>query len=287
VSHAATAAAATLAALLAGALASPAGAGDDALGRIDFDHDHARRWKLPRRLAEVSGLTTAGGGRLFAHEDQHARVFELDPVRRRVVRSFSLGDPVVRGDFEGIAFAHGRIHLVTSSGALFVSEVGEDGAHVAYQRHDTRVGGLCREVEGLDYDPTDDVLLLACKRARSGKHVLIHRWSLVTHTSADPALLRIRARKLRKRKVGSPFRPSAITRDPRTGHYLVLSSLAHGIAEIAPDGKVEKVRGLSRSDHGQPEGMAVLEDGTLAIADEARRGRRARLTLHPPKGEHD
>src|SRR5262245_54963359 len=56
--------------------------------------------QLPQRLREISGLAVTPDGRLFAHGDERAALYEIDPERGRILKSFSLN---VRGDFEGLA----------------------------------------------------------------------------------------------------------------------------------------------------------------------------------------
>ena len=65
--------------------------------------------ELPRRLREVSGLAMTADGRLLAHHDEAAVVFEIDDASGRVVKQFQLADldAPVAGDFEGIAAAAG------------------------------------------------------------------------------------------------------------------------------------------------------------------------------------
>ncbi|HSH75825.1 MAG TPA: hypothetical protein VLA09_09090, partial [Longimicrobiales bacterium] len=85
------------------------------LDRHDFGRRSAR-FDLPGRLDEISGLAVTTDGRLFGHDDERAVVHEIDPGAGAVEKRFSLGDPPLRGDFEGIAVVGERFFMVTSGG---------------------------------------------------------------------------------------------------------------------------------------------------------------------------
>lgn len=77
---------------------------------------------------------------------------------------------------------------------------------------------------------------------------------------------------------GRDFRPSAVEIDARSGRVILLSANDNALVELTPDGEVLAARALDR--HVQPEGLAILPDGSLVIADEAGDSPAAQLTLH-------
>jgi uncharacterized protein YjiK len=74
------------------------------------------------------------------------------------------------------------------------------------------------------------------------------------------------------------FRPSSIEVDPRSGRLLMLSANKSALAELSADGALLSARAL---DHAQPEGVAVLPDGSLVIVDEAEDRGRSLLSIYP------
>jgi len=260
--------------------AGPPQAGAQLLPRLERGGGPVLRWELPGKLDEISGLAVTPDGRLLGHEDQHAIVYELDWRAGRLVKAFALGEPTVRGDFEGIAVAGDRLFLVTSNGRVFEAREGGDGERVRYHVYDTGVEETCREVEGLEWDARSRVLLLACKRPREGEGgIRIHRWSPLRRAPADPAVLRLDGRSLADGD--RDFRPSGLALDPESGHLLVLSSRTRSVAELGPDGALLGHLRLAPGDHPQAEGLALLPDGALAVADEAAGGEKARLAVFP------
>ena len=70
------------------------------LNDYDLTGDGATRWRLHRRLREISGLASAPGDRIFAHDDERAVIYEIDR-EGRLVKAFAMGDKPVREDFAG------------------------------------------------------------------------------------------------------------------------------------------------------------------------------------------
>lgn len=254
---------------------------DGVLARYDFEKPPADRWELPNGLDEVSGLATDSPDRLFAHGDERAEIFELDRTGHRILSRFIFGDPAARSDFEGIAVAEERLFLVNSDGVLYAGRRGLNGERVPFVTYATGLGSLC-EVEGVAYDPTGPSLLLVCKEARTARlrnRLAIFRWSIDRRTLfPNPAVL-IDARPIARMAGQKSLHPSEITRDPGTGHLLVLAGRERVLIELTPDGQVVHVSRLRRSLHRQPEGLGITLDGSLLIADEAA-GKHATLTTY-------
>ena len=243
--------------------------------------------ELPRRLREISGLAMTADGRLLAHHDEAAVVFEIDDASGRVVKQFQLADldAPVAGDFEGIAAAAGRIYLVTSSGRLYESDEGADGDSVLFTAYATGAGRDC-EIEGLAYDEDRSELLLMCKDARTEEllgRLAIYRWSIAGKRLRDDATTVIAVRDLAGRIGANRYRPSGIERHPVSGNYFVVAARQGAVAEVTPGGEVVAVRRFAAPWHRQIEGITFAADGALLVADEGGDGR-AILTRYPPPG---
>ena len=247
------------------------------------------RWVLPPVLKEVSGLALTADGRLLAHNDERAVVYEVDYVRGIIAKAFSLGQRPALGDFEGIAVAQGRVFLLTSDGRLFESAEGLDGERLPYRVHDTRLGQEC-EFEGLAYDPDERALVLACKEMLRGEYeetLALFRWPLpAARTPLGgrerlPTRILLHLASVASRLGGEldELSPSGIERDPRTGHYLLLAARERLLVELTPRGEVVAVRTLPETLQ-QPEGLAIAERGLLFLADEAGQ-RPATVTVFP------
>jgi uncharacterized protein YjiK len=67
--------------------------------------------------------------------------------------------------------------------------------------------------------------------------------------------------------------------DPETGFLILISARQESIIEITPGGRIVSGFHLGSDQHPQAEGIAILPDGTLLLADERQRGR-AHLTAY-------
>jgi uncharacterized protein YjiK len=269
------AACAVVAALLAAASRVQPAARGAVLDAIDLRGRAAHQVTLPHALREISGLAVTDDGRVLAHGDERGVIYELDYRRGTVVKAFFLGPRPIPGDFEGIAVVGARVFLMTSTGLLYETREGPDGASVPYAQYDTGFGTLC-ELEGLAYDPTDHTLVIPCKRPRQHAmrgSVVLFRWN-VDQKRAVASRVTIPLAALTRGAGGHAFEPSAVERDPRTGHYVVVAGPQQAVVEVTRDGAVVAARPLPKGTHRQPEGITFLGDSVVLLADEGgdRRG---------------
>jgi uncharacterized protein YjiK len=244
--------------------------------------------RLPRALDEVSGLAFDDRGRLWAHDDEEARIYELDPASGDVLSSFDVGRSI-GGDWEGLAWAEGSFYLVDSDGVLvaFAPPVGDGAAD--YRWIGTGLGRYC-EIEGLGYEPARRLLLMGCKTPRQRElrdHVVLLSYSLATGEAETRA--RVMTPMVDFGAFGladDDFRVAAVEVHPRSGTILVASARDATIIELSTDGAPLGARSVGERVLPQLEGLAVAPDGALLLASEAG-GRRARLARVPMDPEDD
>lgn len=241
-----------------------------------------QQWKLPDKLNEISGLAVTPDGRLLAVADESAIVYELDYEQGRLVKAFALGAPTVRGDFEGIASLEGRVWLVTSDGIIYESAEGADGERVAYEAHPTDVGESC-EIEGLAQRRTESLLLLLCKDLRPAstlEGLAIFAWSTAERQVLHPLTLRLPDRRIVNELRNPRLRPSGIAVDEHSGHLLIVAARPRALIQITADGAFVAAAELPAR-HRQSEGIEILGDGRLLVADEGG-SHKARLAVYRP-----
>jgi len=245
----------------------------EALAKADSEEARGKpvaRWLLPAELAEVSGLALTPDGRLFAHDDESARITELDYRRGTVIKQFFVGKIGWRGDFEGLAYAGDRFFLLESDGTLYGFREGAEGEQVDYVAHDTHLGKE-GEFEGVAYDSTADALVLACKQAgakRSKDMLLLFRYSLGDPVGAEVSEITIPYSEAIGDNGWKRLHPSDITVDPFSGNYVLVASQEKALVALTPTGEVVFSRPIGGR-HPQSEGIAITRDGILIISDES------------------
>ncbi len=257
-------------------------AGLNPLGPSLFAAEPSARWRLPKRLEEISGLAVTGDGRLMGHDDELGILYELNPETGAVSERIRLGDPVARGDFEGLAIgADGIFYLVTSDGLVHAFREIPGQATVDFEVFDC---GLSRaaEIEGAAWDAFGERLIMGCKRSHSAAlngALVLYAWSPAQPDQHARTWLTIPAYALAEAVGARAFHPSGVEIDPSSGRIVIISSIEKAIVELDPSGRLLAARVLGAEHHRQPEGIAIMPDGSLVIADEAHGGR-ASLTRY-------
>lgn len=251
------------------------------LERYDLSEDAGVRVELPSALAEISGLASTPDGRLFAHDDERAVVYELDSGSGEVLKRFSVGTLATPGDFEGIAIAGERFFLTTSEGTLLEFREGGNNRAVRYRIHDPGIRGRC-EMEGLAFDELENELLMPCKTPRTKDledHLVVFSVPLSTlEVDPEPRFF-VPLEELDSKGLGKNFHPSSIEIHPDTRSVLLIAAREEAMAELGPGGDVLATKELKRKAHPQPEGVTFLPDGRLVMADEGQ-GERGTLTWY-------
>ncbi len=243
------------------------------------DGTQVQRIPLPAALKEVSGLAAVDQNRLLAVSDEVATVYTIDLERERVDVLFSLGQPVITADFEGITVAGNDVWLVTSQGKLYraIDGLAASKHPPSYEVFNTRLKKRC-EVEGLTFDSPQ--FLLVCKESfeKSERHsLMIHSWS--------PGIARAEV------FLGRPLEELGSIRKLNPSGLSILDDTIHIVAarqttllEIDRAGNLLGARTLVG--HPQPEGIAVMPDGSIVIADEGKKGS-GFITRYAPVNDND
>ena len=241
--------------------------------------DPVAMWIMPQALAEISGLALTPDGRLLAHDDELARVYEIDPRKGVVLKSFMLGKGL-KGDFEGITVVGQDLYMTLSNGHLYRFREGANNARVEYTTHDLRLSKEC-EFEGIAYERDSARLVMPCKNVKM-KHLddelVIYRWKVGSKDSTGISMLTVPLSEVIGSNDWKKFQPSDITIEPGTGNYVLISSLQGGLVVMTPNGDVVRSEKLP-GNHKQAEGVAITPDNILIISDEAT-SKPAAITLY-------
>ncbi len=252
------------------------------LSRYDIGDKHPRAFKLPRRLSEASGLAMSEDGRLFCHNDEDAIVFEVDYTNGKIVKQFSLGSGFLKGDFEGIAVKKDTIFMVESNGNIFAFREGGNNSRVRFQVYRTSLSHK-NDVEGLEYDPETDCLLLACK-AYPGKgfsgYKAVYAFSLKTYKLLPNPRLLISLDAVAGTARKGEFNPSGIALHPKSGTFFIISADGEAIIELSRDGRVLAQEKIPNKTNSHPEGIVFAPDLSMILCNDGNGGT-GTLTVYP------
>ena len=244
------------------------------------------QWQLPKRLQEISGLALTPDGRLFAVDDEQAVIYQIDYTSGRLIKAFAVGEPVLRGDFEGIAYLGESLYLVTSDGMLLQVDEGDDGDRVAHRKMDTGLGEQC-EIEGLAQDPQNGRLLLICKvvhKKADVKALSIYVWRPGSRRVDIDDRIELPIDEILASTRSDDFHPSGIAVDPSSGTILIVAARQRAVIELDQKGNFVNAIMLSPAKwHRQAEGIEITASGQLIIGDEGGQSR-ARLTVYDEAG---
>lgn len=266
-------------------LSTCASAEQGVLARHPLTEDYSQQWKLPSRLDEISGLALSPDGRLFAVDDEQAVIYELDYEDGHIIKAFGFGNPIEKGDFEGIAYLDDHLWLTTSDGEIYAGREGKDGETVAYRRWSTQLGRQC-EIEGLAQDTANQNLLLVCKQLRKKsnlRELVVFTWSAGDAALVEGGTLELPVGQI-TRAIGSDrFNPSGIAVSEQGGSLLIVASRQQAVAEVSAAGELISARELPLPGrHRQAEGIEITRDIRLLISDEGGK-HKARLAIYQPR----
>lgn len=242
------------------------------------------RVELPKGLQEISGLAAVGNEIVYAHNDEHGIVYKVDLNAGDITAAFALGEPTVSGDFEGIAVRNGRVYLITSKGYLYEAPLGEHRDRVVFNLYNTGLAEVC-EVEGLAIADTHaGDFFIACKTGlteATKDRLVVFRWHLSKRLPVGDPVIDIAFKEFLTEKQRKKFAPSAI--DLRDNGDVVILSARNGlIVEIPQATGTPSVSHLDEVRHVQAEGLAIMKNGSIVIADEGgSQKKRGAITVYP------
>jgi uncharacterized protein YjiK len=254
------------------------------LSRYNLSERKPMHFALPRKISEASGLAMTDDGRLFAHDDERAVVYQLDYSNGRIVKQFALGRFGVKGDFEGIAIKGKMFFLVRSDGVIYEFPEANDGQTVEFKTYATFLSAK-HDVEGLEYDAEADCLLLLCKGSaskgsRDGKAV--YSFSLKSKSLAEKPRFLISLDAVSASSDKNKFLPSGIALHPKSKTFFIIAAHGSSIIELSREGKVLAQQRINKKANPHPEGIAFAPDLTLILCNDGQ-GEAGSISLYSPR----
>ena len=236
--------------------------------------------KMPMVLKEISGLTyLKEKNQLAAINDELGNIYFLNPETAKIEDKIKFQR---FGDYEAIEVVDGKYFVTNSKGDLRLITPGKE---VGIELMQTRLG-YENNVEGMGYDPQENILFLACKDQAqlTGEDELkgkaIYTFSLSDMRLNTTPLFIVKDNQLLgwfENNVGkiskriedriSSFSPSAIALHPVSRLLYVTSARGDLLVVFDLEGNVRHLE-LVRDKMEQIEGVCFDTEGTLYISSE-------------------
>lgn len=227
---------------------------------------------LPDALHELSGIAfpKESDELIFAVEDERGLVYFFPPDDPKL-QQVKFGK---KGDYEGIAISNGYVAVLESNGTIYTFPLeglqqGEMGA-VKMAKNRIPKG----EYESLAAAPADSLLYVLCKKcgvdkgtnSTTGYRLRLSKEGEVTNIGTfeiDEAQID-RWSSLK----GKRFRPSALTQNPETNQWFILSSINALLVVANENWEVVGAYPLDPARFNQPEAIAFDRNNNLYIGNE-------------------
>ena len=239
-----------------------------------YDLNNPHKFFMPDALLEISGIAFHHGrpDSVYAIQDEQGKLFFFHPG----VKSSTHSKFAKSGDYEDVAILNETVVVLKSNGTLYVfpfsiARDGEIQDYVQEWKHLLPHG----EYESLYADNATNQLYVLCKQCEADKNTGMVSGYIFSVTSRD-SIFQAGTFSINSKDVGQhvkdkkkkDFRPSAMTRNPVTGQWYILSSVNKSLVVTDSRWNVQEVHLLDPSIFRQPEGIAFDTDNNLYISNE-------------------
>ena len=277
-------------------------------GKDDFKYDLTRpvdRYKLPKYLEEISGLSYYGNGKIACIQDEKANIYVLNLEKEEIIDKHDFGDDA---DYEDVVIVKSTAYVLRNNGTIYrVKDFKKKDRKV--KKYPTELKEK-NDAEGMAYDTKTNALLIACKGFPSiGKknsyegHKAIYKFDLekkkllttphflIDLTQLDSYMDRSIFNKLSVKLAKSmglmdretSFKPSGIAIHPLDGEIYIIASVGKLLIILNREGKIKDIKELDPEIFLQPEGICFSPEGHLFISSEGKGDKGYILEFEPLK----
>jgi len=277
---------------------NPGTEGKDPPAEDEFGYDldtPAGKYKLPKYLEEISGLSYYGKGKIACVQDEKAFIYMLNLEKEKIVDKYDFGSDA---DYEDIAVVGKTAYILRNNGHIYrIKNFTKKDRKV--KKYNTELKEK-NDTEGIAFDPASNALLIACKGSPSidkdqlyegykaiykfdleeeelikTPHFLINLERLdsyMDHNVFSRLSIKV-AKKLRLIESETSFKPSGIAIHPLDANIYIISSVGKLLIILNRDGKVQDVKELDPKIFRQPEGICFSPAGDMYISNEGQGGK--------------
>lgn len=237
------------------------------------------RFRLPKKLKEVSGIDYLTNGRFACIQDEKGVVFIFNSSEGKLEKQIPFSGV---GDYEGITVAGQTIYVIRADGKLFTIENMNDAKPVV-KKYKTGLT-IKNNIESLCYEKTGNRLLLVGKDKDADRQNQKKIYSFDIQTkklNSSPAYVIDLTNKL-IRSGKKALQPSDMGIHPVSSNIYIIDGPAEKLFILDSEGAVKNVYALDSKQIPQPEGISFEENGDVYISTEGNKRSGAILKVSIP-----
>jgi hypothetical protein len=238
-----------------------------------YDLNHPEKFNMPESLHEISGIAFYHNrsDTVYSIQDEEGRFFRQAWGNKKQEHAI-FG---TKGDYEDVAILDQTVMILKSDGVLYtfpISEARKEKIEDLKQWENILPKG---EYESIYADQQTNQVYFLCKNCKGDKKDHTMSGSIFTWNAEKKDLIKsgsftMDLSKLIDQEVilRTGLKASALTRNPHTGEWYILSSVNKLLVVATPDWKIKEVHHLNSSIFVQPEGLAFDDQMNLYISNE-------------------
>lgn len=231
------------------------------------------KFNMPESLQEISGIAFYHGksDTVYSIQDEDGRLFRQAWGSKKQKHTV-FGK---KGDYEDVAILNETVMVLRSDGTLYVfpfSEARKAKTDQVKEWNDILPDG---EYESIYADQQTNQIYVICKNCKSDKKEKKMSGYIFTYNAEKQQLISsgnfsmdVSELIAKEQVLKTGLKASALTRNPHTGEWYILSSVNKLLVIATPDWKIKATHRLSSSTFNQPEGLAFDEQMNLYISNE-------------------
>ncbi|TDO22802.1 SdiA-regulated domain-containing protein [Pedobacter duraquae] len=238
-----------------------------------YNLNSPEKFIMPEDLLEISGIAFQGmnGKTVYSIQDEDGKLFAQNwGIKKATAVKFAS-----KGDYEDVAIYKQTVFVLKSSGSLFVFPLADINKKKSLSVREWKKILPKGEYESMYIDePTHKIYILGKNNTDDHKARVstgyIYNYDPATGNIAFSSNFSIKSKEIEAmgQEIRTGLKASAMTLNPVTKEWYVLSSVNKILVIVGADWKVKAVHRLDSSIFNQPEGMAFDNQRNLYISNE-------------------
>jgi hypothetical protein len=239
----------------------------------EYDLSKPEKFTMPESLHEISGIAFYKGksDTVYSIQDEEGRLFRQGWGNKKQHHA-TFGK---KGDYEDLAILNETVIILRSDGTLYTFPFTEAVKTKVTEIREWKNILPKGEYESIYADQQTNQVYILCKNCKEDKKEKTMSGSIFTYNAAKKELLASGHFSMdmtslidKGQILKTGLKASALTKDPHSGEWYILSSVNKLLVVATPDWKIKSVHRLNSSSFIQPEGLAFDNEMNLYISNE-------------------